>query len=494
MEAYVENLKALRKAENVYCYNLPDLTRDFLEPKEIPSLSNLLRAIKAKSGSSALHIIIDDFETEDLNKKECENLNFMFKSAQWAECSVVLLVQPMIKTRTLVSPDGFSMSYETDSKAYQEIDSMFTFSLKFHIRSTVSNFQFTQTATEIIAKDVKNTITHHTPDISVRKRKGIKKKTNAKRGKLDNQIKESETKQEEKPLQQAPTQKLNDKEEATEAELLPPRLDELTQVLPPPLEKLMDKEPPSEDSTRTETRYSFKQSQEVGHNITGSIPSLIYVEDDLNDEENITSVSVALKELCSITNCKSLWICKFKEGFVALKNILKMLIPDFIIYHELNQYKLQDQSGKSQSFANWGLTHYNIITDNMGCRGLEAEKVFIFVEEESRNSQQDIVETAARSTSELFIINFHYNKKKVNLSCTNSILDTAVANKQIKSFIIKTENSDDNDFDQIHIESKDEFTNHAFVYKTKAYKESLLAVHNGLREMEKLGALHHSSP
>ena len=75
--------------------------------------------MKEKSGSSTLHVVIDEFEMEDLDKSECEKLNVMFKSVEWEKCSVVLLVQPMIKTRNLVSPDGSRKSYKTDSDAYK---------------------------------------------------------------------------------------------------------------------------------------------------------------------------------------------------------------------------------------------------------------------------------------------------------------------------------------------------------------------------------------
>ena len=163
MKAYVETLN---ESKNVYCYNLPDLTRDYLEPNEIPTLSNLLRALKAKSESSILNVIVDEFDIEDLNYKESNALNLMFKSTDWEQCSVVLLAQPMIKNRTLVSPGEPSINYKTDSEAYKTIDCMAQYTLKYHMRSSLSNLRFTEAAAEIVAKEVKNTITHYTPDIS----------------------------------------------------------------------------------------------------------------------------------------------------------------------------------------------------------------------------------------------------------------------------------------------------------------------------------------
>ena len=170
----------------------------------------------------------------------------------------------------------------------------------------------------------------------------------------------------------------------------------------------MDKEPPSEDSIKNRNMLQLSdRHKKLGHDIKGVLPTLIYIDADVDVSDKIVSTSVVFNKLWPNIKHKTLWITSFKEGFLALNILLKLLKLNFAVYHELNQYNLLDQDGIPKKFSSWGHEFKHMIVDNDGCRGLEAHTAIIFVEEESKISQQCMVENAGRSTSELIIINFH---------------------------------------------------------------------------------------
>ena len=434
-----DSIKSIQN-QNFHSYNRIELAEKYLKLSKVPPISELFAKIKLKCGNDTAHIIIDEFNLESLDNLQADNLNEMFNKAEW-EPSVIMILPQSLEKEHLVISQSIEVS-RSETTAYRRINGMVTFTLSQHMRSTISNFNFNNISTVIIAAEVKNSINHSKPVI-------LEDETSIETIEASNST-TLQTVMEHKPSVDVQTNKIIGESATLKNDSLAPlsenEKEEPSFLMPVNLDELQEYETSSNNPNRTDTIYSCRKCNTVGHDVKGKKPKFIYFQQIIDDQnESISKLTMVLKKLLFFHNCKTLWLCKYSNEFKLCAKILKLLDQNFINYHPLSGYQLLD--GEGNKLEELPL-EYNVLTDNKGARGLECRKVVIFIPSAISNEQQTFLETISRCTSELFIVyssTFNISFPALIPPVIHQIMSEAVRNDLIQECVISGCVEDDTD-------------------------------------------------
>ncbi|XP_057302358.1 uncharacterized protein LOC130636600 isoform X2 [Hydractinia symbiolongicarpus] len=169
---------------------------------------------------------------------------------------------------------------------------------------------------------------------------------------------------------------------------------------------------------KTKTEFKFNGTHQVGHNIVGEWPILVSIHNSFNDfysHGDIAShYSLCLSQIAEevIDDTEELVVLSCdRESAIMVKNAFGLIKKESICYTPAFHSKDQAQS-KKDILKRYRSRNCILITDFVGFMGMEAERLWVFVDKYDHFLKQHLVESLGRCTSELVVFEYDNPKKE----------------------------------------------------------------------------------
>ncbi|XP_057299780.1 uncharacterized protein LOC130630333 isoform X1 [Hydractinia symbiolongicarpus] len=349
----------------------------------IPSLSYLLDLLLEKHYDVIVHLIIDEFDGESLDMQEAVAIRERLESDQMTRSCILLLPHSLEKRRTFVNY-GEKQQHQ---KYNYKITGMKVFELKKCMRITRNICEILKVFQEEACQKISIIKHQELPAINSKETTeknvpGAMKKKSVGRPSIP-----------QPPSTVTETQEPETK--PTEKEILYERTMEIDYIA-----SKIDTSHFS-GNIKTETSYVYRNFKIIGHNIDGQLPLSINIKFSSKEyHEGVAVLSLALKAYCFKEDCVRLILVESEYHQSIIEKALRVLSINYLSCALHTNWKIVDNDNKIISVLP---SHYTLITNHQGCRGLEAEEVIVCVDgnDELRHV---VVENSSRATSRLVFI------------------------------------------------------------------------------------------
>lgn len=390
----------LARNRNIVATSMLELSRQFFTNR-VPKLSRLWQRLSKEHPDSNVHMIVDEYDGEQLSDSEAEKLRTMVGKKKFLRSTVILLPHAIAKHRTLVSRND-----KKPHKKYQyDKTGMEVFRLSKCMRTTCSNFEFIQHAESVFFKE-KVTIRHPLFNLDI---ENEIQETNAEdeilrvdtgiefqdEGYIDDNRYVSdaeETDDVRDGTMENSNQEDNDDRNANEAGL-PSSIDIDIAAANMEMETIQYNE-----DLKTETTFKCEPVNTVGHGITGNKPILIYSDQDSNDiSEQLTMLCIALNENYSFHKKENLRVIynsvTQRKLFQVILNVLE---ESYVVYN------LKEDDNRE----------FNIVLATaQDSGGDDCENVLVGVNSSDQKLLHPTLEAMTRATCQLIFIDFSGTEK-----------------------------------------------------------------------------------
>ncbi|XP_057311689.1 uncharacterized protein LOC130649428 isoform X2 [Hydractinia symbiolongicarpus] len=408
VKKYVSTVSTLAKNRNIVATSMLELSRQFFTNR-VPKLSRLWQRLSKEHPDSNVHMIVDEYDGEQLSDSEAEKLRTMAGKKRFLLSTIILLPHAIAKHRTLVS--------RNDKKPHKKYEynktGMEVFTLSKCMRTTCSNFEFIQHAESVFFKE-KVTIRHPSFNLDI---KSEIQEANAEdeilrvdtdqefqdEGYIDENRYVSDT--EETDDVGDGTMENSDQEDdrnANEAGL-PSLIDIDIAAANMDMETIQCNE-----DLKTETIFKCEAVNTVGHGITGNKPILIYSDQDSNDiSEQLTMLCIALNENYSFHKKENLRVI---YNSVTQRKLFEVILSVLEVSYVVYNLKEDDNC------------EFNtVLATAQDSRGDDCENVLVGVNTTDQKLLHPTLEAMTRATCQLIFIDFSGTEKDKKNSEGNAL-------------------------------------------------------------------------
>lgn len=378
-----------------------------LQLNSVPSVAFLLRELIRNYSETVLHVVIDEFDGEQLNLANARDLKETLKRRELEDSCITILCHSLQKKRICVSGIG-----ETPHENYQfGATEVKIWDLKICMRTTESIFKLTR---EIEQKIRREKVVFHQPNQSRRVESG-----NSELAVKLSELAEEETDSDAVRLNTECADAVGADSDDDKEYIPNTNVDKVDFIVPNDFDLALASEPSRPkiflQGVKTVTRYSYPETDGCGHNILGDKPVYLTFEEGFQSSRSASEHAHDLISKLAIIFDNSFFqkttskfvLCNTHFHYCVMKNALKLSNLDFVEFIEYSGWQLKD---KNEKLITSPSRNCCMLTNYLGCRGNEADQVVVCVDPAAYKLKHLVLECMTRSRSDLLIIGINSNK------------------------------------------------------------------------------------
>ncbi|XP_057299157.1 uncharacterized protein LOC130629811 [Hydractinia symbiolongicarpus] len=375
VEEFASKFQCNRKV-TLIVINVIELAKE-LNLSKLPTVSQLILNLLRKHGGMSFHFISDEVDGEMFDNQEALSLKQILEREEALQNSmIVLFLQSLEKHRRLVT-SGETKNHE--KYKYAETG-MRVFYLNKGMRTTKKIFEFLVEFEKKISA-IESVIKHPVQDSA-----GIK---------LSLQKSAATSSVIHKNSNKLFPQEIKGKgEESKKIFKEPLDIDEIAAA---------SNYPDVSEDIKTLTKVKCNSAQEVGHNIKGTKPILIYLNyGNETEEKSIVMLALSLEYYLDRVNIKRLFFHNTVEQLITFRKVLDLIRRDYFVYNKQTEWNIIDHNNEVTNLPeNEG---YDLVTNLEGSRGTEFCETVCCIDINDTMLRHKTLEGMSRVTERLIIV------------------------------------------------------------------------------------------
>ena len=344
--------KEFKQNSRIFCKGIVDLSLNAKSETQLLPLSECLMEIQKLHRGKQIDVVIDELDSEELNEEQVGKVNSILKTKEFKSSKIVIAFQACKKKRQY---EQGGQRKETSS-FYEKLEGFKYFKLKKSMRCTSE-----------ICKTIKGC------------QKEVEAKPNTYFVDFPRQkaIKESPQREEHERPEEKVEQQMENQIKITTAQQQPIRIAEEPDCMKEPdlkLEDFLKKSAVKEGDKKITSRYNYFEVEESFNQIDGCTPNLL----QLKSNTNVRPLAHFIRKLIDPKRMMMV-IANTKEMVELAKAALNTFKLPFVQYTDaIDEVSPKSTSQKWKILKEWKEKKV-LLVDCRGCRGMECEKVIIFV-------------------------------------------------------------------------------------------------------------------